>query len=138
MKWRPRLSLLFSFMFKTPVVEQTYRQRTDAFLTDMRRQTNPRDLFRWARRAILEAGGERTRLSYIPGFVGWTSSRMPTEGYVEPNDGIPYVHLIWSRGGNRWGLKVGAPAFTPSEDSDDLHVQWAPGVYVWHEVKKEP
>jgi hypothetical protein len=135
MRFRRAFSLLWQFMFKSPVVEQTYLQRTEAFLSDMRMQTNPRDLYRWARDQIREANGQRMELTYIPGFVGWSSSRMPTGGYVEPNDGVPYAHLIWDKGGNRWGLKVGPPEFTPAADPHDHHLEWAPGVYAWHEVE---
>ena len=127
---------MFASLFKVPVFEQTYLQRTEAFLADMRMQTNTRDLYRWARQQIREAGGQRAEVSYLPGFVGWTSSRMPSYGYVEPNDGVPYVHLIWDKHGRRWGLKVGSPAFDPTPDSHDHHVQWSPGVFVWHEINE--
>lgn len=135
MKLRGRFSLLFSFLFKPPIVEQTYLQRTEAFLADMRAQTNPRDLYRWAHSQIKSAQGQRVEVDYIPGFVGWTTSRMPNYGQVEPNDGTPYVHLVWDKAGNRWGLKVGPPEFTPAPGPTDHYVQWAPGVYAWHEIK---
>lgn len=124
-------------MFKTPVIEQDYRQRTEAFLQDMRDQTNPRDLLRWARSQIKQANGRRADLDYIPSFVGWTSAKMPTGGYVEPNEGTPYVHLIWSKAGNRWGLIVGPPEFTLTATASDHLIQWVPGIYAWHEIKPE-
>jgi len=129
-------SLLFSFMFKTPVVEQNYLQRTEAFLADMKAQANPRDMYRYAREQIEEGSGEREPVSYLPGFVGWTGSKMPSYGFIEPNDGLTFVHLVWDRGGERWGLKVGPPEFVPDPESGDHYVEWAPGVYVWHELKK--
>lgn len=128
------MSLLAS-MFKTPVVEQNYLQRTEAFLSDMRDQTNPRDVLRWARSQIKEANGEKQPLSYIPSFLGWTSSRMPTGGYVEPNDGTPYVHVIWDKAGSRWGLIVGPPDFTLTATPTDHLLEWTPGIYAWHEIK---
>lgn len=125
-------------MFRTPVIEQTYLQRAEAFLADMRRQTNVRDLYRWARQEIRLAKGQRTEVSFIPGFVGWTASRMPKHGYVEPNQGTPYVHLIWANGADRWGLKVGSPAFAPVPDPADHYIEWAPGIYIWHQISPKP
>jgi len=133
MKFGRGLLNLFTSFFREAPLEADYLRRTKAFLADMRMQTNTRDLYRWARQQIREAQGQHTELSYLPGFVGWTSSRMPSYGYVEPNDGLPYVHLIWEKYEGRWGLKVGPPAFAPDPDSPDFHIEWSPGVYVWHE-----
>lgn len=137
MKLLRKVTSMLSFLFRTPVIEQDYLARTEAFLADMRAQTNPRDLYRWARDQINEAGGQHAEVSYVPGFVGWTSSRMPTIGYVERSGDTPYVHLIWSRAGDRWGLKIGPADFAPTPDPADHHVEWAPGIYAWHEIKAD-
>lgn len=124
-------------MFKTPVIEQNYLQRSEAFYKDMRGVANPKDVYRWAREQIEEVGVQGGKVSYLPSFVGWTSSRMPTEAYVIPNDGMPYVHLIWNKLGQRWGLKAGPPEFTVESGPNDHYIQWGPGVYIWHEIKPE-
>jgi len=138
LRLRRKISSLLAYLFQPPTLEQNYLQRTDSFLSDMRAQTNPKDLYRWAKDQIRQAAGQRMALSYFPGFLGWTASRMPNDGYVESLDGTTYVHVIWNKGGNRWGLKVGPPAFEPNADSEDHHVQWAPGIYAWHEIKNKP
>lgn len=146
------MSLLAS-MFKVPEIEQDYRQRTEAFLDDMKNLANPRDLYRYAKEEIEEAeeaklagrgaGAQQTSqvadagtaVSRLPGFVGWTASKMPRQGLILTQDGVKYVNLTWSRGDDRWGIMVGPPDFEPA-DTTGLHVlHWADGIYVWHEVR---
>jgi len=121
-------------MFNPPPRAMSYDERVEAFLQEMREQAGAVSLRRWARDQIRAAGGERVELDYIPGFFGWTFARMPKLGVVEPNDGEPYVHLVWSNGTELWGLKIGSPDYEAADGPRDYHVYWSPGIYAWHEI----
>ncbi|MBI1336012.1 MAG: hypothetical protein GC164_03515 [Phycisphaera sp.] len=131
MRYFSKTISLVKTMFKTPVVELGSPENMRAFLQDMGMQTNPRDLYRWAREEIRAARGQPTVIEQLPGFVGWTSSKMPRQGRVETSGSTPYVRLTWTQGKKRWGLKVGPPGFVPEPIAQERDMHWEEGIYAW-------
>ncbi len=60
---------------------------------------------------------------------------MPRTVHVRFTDGPePYVIAQWGGGFGHWGLVIGAPTLRYPNPSYH-HIEWAPGVYVWHEIQ---
>lgn len=149
-----RLPSLLKYMFTPPTVGTDYLQRTEAFLADMKLQTNPKALRRWAHQELRQALGpiakdrvalsrpplltQRVKLDYIPGYLTGTGSQAPTAAYLEPNDGTPFIHVYWQNSRGRWGLKIGPTDYDPTRDNKiskpgmrERHLEWVPGIYAW-------
>ncbi len=127
--------LLLASVLCTTGCKPGYQRDTAAFLAEMQQNVPPVQLQQWAQQEIATANGQLVVISNVPAFVGSTSHCMPTYARVIPNNGSPYVHLVWGGGFGYWGLKAGAPTFTATSGPNDYYVNWVSGIYAWHEIQ---
>lgn len=111
-----------------------YKTKARSFFEQAKRTTTPSQIQQWALIEIGRVGTERRELGPPPSFLTMPHDGPPNYVYVEPGDGQPYLVAQWGDGFGHWGLLAGDDSLKyPIEDY--FHIQWAPGVYIWHEVQ---
>jgi len=119
------------------VMPRGYIRKAEAFHQDVQHSISEAQLRDWALDEIAAASGGRVEVSATPDFLNATRSGPPSYVVVEPGDSThqPYVHVYWGGGFGHWGLKVGSTSFRAVDDARNHHIEWKPGLYVWHEIQ---
>jgi hypothetical protein len=114
-----------------------YVSKTHDFRNELQRAVSPSELRTWALTEISRADGRRVELSKVPQFLGSLRDGPPRYLTVETAgpSGESYVFVVWGGGFARWGIKAGSTTFQAKDDAQNYHLEWEPGLCVWHEIQ---
>ena len=111
-----------------------HRRKARSFAKQVQQTAAATQIQDWALGQIELAEGGRMELDSLPSFLDMPNDGLPNYAHVEPNSGQPYLVAQWGGGFGHWGLLVGSQSLKyPIEDH--FHIEWAPGVYIWHEIQ---
>ncbi len=114
-----------------------YKWKAQSFFNQIQKSTTTETLQDWAVAQIAEADGQRVEMDDVPPFIVAANDGPPKYVYVASTEysAEPHIHAIWGGGFGHWGLKIGSPTFRAVDDARNYHIEWKPGVYVWHEIQ---
>ena len=111
-----------------------YKWKANSFLRQMKSTTTHTELQEWATSEIAR-NLNNAELETFPKILNAPKDGMPRTVHVRFTDGPePYVIAQWGGGFGHWGLVIGGPALRYPNPAY-YHIEWAPGVYVWHEIQ---
>ena len=116
------------------IIGPGYKWKARSFFKQIQQITTPSQVQEWALGEITRVGGESTELNSLPAFLYAPDDGPPNHVYIEPNNGQPFLVAQWGGGFSHWGLLVGNQSLEYPID-DYFHIEWSPGVYVWHEIQ---
>lgn len=100
----------------------------------MQETTTAAQLQSWALEEIDRGGDDDLELVTPPAFLDTPDDGSPNYIYVDSANSEPHLIAQWGSGFGHWGLLVGDPSLNYPID-DYYHIEWAPGVFVWHEIQ---
>ena len=112
-----------------------YKWKARSFFKQLQQCTTAAQIQEWALEEIERADGKQVEIVSIPSFLDAPDGGPPNSASIEYNDGEPYLVATWDGGFGHWGLLVGSSSLEYPY-GDCYHVEWTPGVYVWHEIQK--
>ena len=122
-----------------------YKTRLPRFADDVKAVIEPQALQKWAVETLnkTEESSLNIPLKDIPlGEVPLPIRNLRSDGSplqyalrltgASPKD--TYISLFWGSGFAHWGIDVGSVSFE-RPDGNDFYIEWAPGIYFWHQTR---